>query len=121
MLPSYNKVFDIQTFGGRFYGGSGYIKVNEGTNDDPDYKYYGLSFDYKTPLKQHSFTDYKDVITDREYDFRLTIPRNMPRDQKQDWGDRMRGKTMQCEIKSNSNNLDFALQYVTTKFRMSWT
>lgn len=111
--PTYNKVFDIQTFGGRFYEGSGYITTDE--------KELGLSFDYKTPLKQHSYTDYKDVVTDREYDFRLTIPRNMPRDQKQDWGDRMRGKTMQCEIKSDSNNLDFALQYVTTKFRMSWT
>ena len=111
--PTYNKVFDIQTFGGRFYEGKGYIEQNNETK--------GLSFDYKTPLKQHSCTDYKDVVTDREYDFRLTIPRNMPRDEKQDWGDRMRGKTMQCEIKSNSNNLDFALQYVTTKFRMSWT
>lgn len=115
--PTYNKVFDIQTFGGRFYEGNGYITEKEEGQD----VYKGLSFDYKTPLKQHSYTDYKDVATDREYDFRLTIPRNMPRDEKQDWGDRMRGKTMQCEIKSDTNNLDFALQYVTTKFRMSWT
>ena len=45
----------------------------------------------------------------------------MPRDDKQDWGDRMRGKTMQCEIKSTTNNSDFSLQYIITKFRMSWT
>lgn len=107
------KTFDIQTFGGRFYEGVGYITKDDGN--------YGLKFDYKTPLKQHSYADYEDIVTDREYDFRLTIPRDNPRQEKRDWGDRMRGKTMQCEFKSATNNKDFSLQYITTKFRTSWT
>ena len=71
----YNKVFDIQTFGGRFYKG------------DKSH----LKFDYKTPLKQHSHTD-GNSVTDIEYDFRLAIPRNND----DIYGGRMRGKTMQC-------------------------
>ena len=115
---TYVKTFDIQTFGGRFYGGDGYTTKEENQQIVYD---GGLQFDYKTPLKQHSYSDYRDVVTDREYDFRLNIPRNMPRNQTQDWGDRMRGKTIQCEIKSTTNDSDFSLQYVITKFRMSWT
>ena len=96
----YNKVFDIQTFGGRFYKG------------DKSH----LKFDYYTPLKQHSHTD-GNSVTDIEYDFRLAIPRNNG----DAYGGRMRGKTMQCQIESNSNDIDFSLQYVTTKYRMSWS
>lgn len=96
----YNKVFDIQTFGGRFYKG-----------DKSQ-----LKFDYKTPLKQHSHTD-GNSVTDIEYDFRLAIPRNND----DIYGGRMRGKTMQCQIESDSNDIDFSLQYVTTKYRMSWS
>lgn len=111
----YVKTFDIQTFGGRFYGGEMEDLAQ-------------LRFDYYTPLKQHSSvlggenTEDKRRMTNLEYDFRLNIPRNGANfDNKKDWGDRMRGKTMQCEIKSDSNNTDFSLQYVITKFRMSWT
>lgn len=95
------KVFDIQTFGGRFYGGD-YL------ND--------LVFNYNTPLKQHS-TCIGNVLTNREYDFRLDIPRN----NNDIYGGRMRGKTMQCELRSNSNSSDFSLQYIITKYRMSWS
>lgn len=126
--PTYNKVFDIQTFGGRFYGG-GYDEDRSLPYDDNVKEFVGdkharnnsdlkdIKITYKTPLKQESHIS-GDKMTNLEYDFRLTIPRN---GDNLDWGDRMRGKTMQCEIKSYSNNLDFALQYVTTKFRMSWT
>ena len=98
--PSFVKVFDNQSFGGRFSGGS-------------DYR---LQFMYSTPLKQHSYTD-SDVLTDREYDFRLAIPRNND----SEYGDRMRGKTMQCEMVSKDIVKDFSLQYIITKFRMSWS
>lgn len=98
----YVKTFDITTFGGRFYGGDSL------TN---------LVFDYKTPLKQHSKGTGKDLVTNREYDFRLAIPRN----NNSAYGDRMRGKTMQCEISSTSNSTDFSLQYTITKYRMSWS
>lgn len=118
------KTFDIQMFGGRFYGGS------EEQNDYPrtDYRMpeynnnplSALTFAYKTPLKQTSSANGKDVVTNVEYDYRLTIPRNN-KNNKGEWGDRMRGKTMQCELKSDSNSKDFSLQYVITKFRMSWT
>ena len=102
--PIYNKVFDVQTFGGRFYGGDDEDSVN-------------LNFDYKTPLKQHSRAEHGEGITNREYDYRLAIPRNND----DLYGGRMRGKTMECEITSDSNNKDFSIQYVTTKYRMSWT
>ena len=102
--PVYNKVFDVQTFGGRFYGG-----------DDEDL--VNLNLDYKTPLKQHSRAEHGEGITNREYDYRLAIPRNND----DLYGGRMRGKTMECEITSDSNNKDFSIQYVTTKYRMSWT
>ena len=99
---TYTKVFDITTFGGRFYGG-----------DDLS----NLTFTFDTPLKQHSQGSGNDLITNREYDFRLDIPRN----NNSSYGDRMRGKTMQCELKSSSNSTDFSLQYIITKYRMSWS
>ena len=95
------KVFDIQTFGGRFYGGDNIT---------------ALQFDYKTPLKQHSSCTGSSV-TNREYDFRLDIPRN----NNDVYGGRMRGKTMECELTSTSNSTDFSLQYIVTKYRMSWS
>lgn len=97
----YNKVFDIATFGGRFYGGD---NLNS------------LQFAFDTPLKQHS-TCTGAQMSNREYDFRLAIPRN----NNSSYGDRMRGKTMQCELKSSSNSTDFSLQYIITKYRMSWS
>ena len=100
------KVFDIQTFGGRFYGG------DKGEVVSLD----SLRFNYKTPLKQESSCTGTSV-TNREYDFRLDIPRN----NNDAYGGRMRGKTMQCEFKSNNNSSDFSLQYIITKYRMSWS
>jgi len=55
-----------------------------------------------------------------EYDYRLAIPRNGSQDSNIEYGNRMRGKTMQCEMASDYNSTDFSLQYITTKFRMSW-
>lgn len=101
---STTKVFDMSSFGGRFYGGNA-----SGVNN--------LTFTFDTPLKQHSTGTGSNLITNREYDFRLDIPRNND----SSYGDRMRGKTMQCEIKSSSNSNDFSLQYILTKYRMSWS
>ena len=95
------KVFDIQTFGGRFYGGDNLSNIH---------------FEYNTPLKQHSGCS-GNAVTNREYDFRLNIPRNND----DVYGGRMRGKTMQCEFRSSSNSDDFSLQYIITKYRMSWS
>lgn len=98
---TYNKVFDLQTFGGRFYKGD--------TSN--------LNMIYHTPLMQMSHIDEGRGITDREFDYRLAIPRNND----DAYGGRMRGKTMECTVNSTSNDYDFSIQYVTTKYRMSWT
>lgn len=131
------KTFDIQTFGGKFYGG--------GVDEDRSIPYAGneewfvgdeharntnaldhLTFTYNTPLKQKAIISGKNAVINEEYDFRLTIPRagyidtNNNEWKTSDWGDRLRGKIMQVEISSDSNNSDFSLHYVTTKYRMSW-
>lgn len=121
----YNKTFDVQTFGGRFYGGSTILAQNrigefknlvagEHTNEP----FEAITFKYNTPLKQYAEANGKDIVTNSEYDFRLNVPRN---GNNKNYGDRLRGKIMQCEISSSSKSDDFSLQYVTTKYRMSWT
>jgi hypothetical protein len=37
-----------------------------------------------------------------------------------EWGDRMRGKVMECELSTTSSDPDFSLQYIITKYRKSW-
>ena len=97
----YTKVFDNQEFAGRVYGG-----------DNLDM----IDLTFKTPLKQESHLNGRK-ITNREYNFRYAIPRH----DDSPYGDRMRGKTMQCELKSSSNDYDFSLQWIKTKFRISWS
>lgn len=97
----YTKVFDNQEFAGRVYGG-----------DNLDM----IDLTFKTPLKQESHLNGRE-ITNREYNFRYAIPRH----DDSPYGDRMRGKTMQCELKSSSNDYDFSLQWIKTKFRISWS
>lgn len=102
------KVFDIQTF-------SGYFKdaLNIDNTNQLYFKYNTKSandFNY-----QHSETTGKNVVN-LEYDYRLTIPRN----NNEQLGNRMRGKTLDCTIGSYSNSQNFALQYITTKYRISW-
>lgn len=98
---TYTKVFDNQEFGGRIYGG-----------DDLDM----IDLTFATPLKQESHLNGRE-INNREYNFRYAIPRH----EDSPYGDRMRGKTMQCELKSSSNDYDFSLQWIKTKFRISWS
>lgn len=102
---SINKTFDIQMIGGRFYGG-----------DEKDLK--PIQAEYKTPLKQKGELKNGEGITNREYDFRLNIPRDT-RSSNQ-YGGRLKGKTMQSILWSTSNNTDFSIQYITTKYRISW-
>ena len=74
-----------------------------------------IKFDFATPLKQYGHID-GTKITNRQLDFKFAIPRAGD----SEYGDRMRGKTMQCEMKSDSNSLNFSLQYILTKYRISW-
>lgn len=114
------KTFDIQTFGGRFYGGGDNDSLHERNTTD----LAPLKFTYTTPLKQKGIAKGNEAVTNQEYDFRLTIPRAGQDDngnwKTADWGDRLRGKIMQVEISSSSNDSDFSLHYVTTKYRISW-
>ena len=106
----YTKVFDNTEIAGRLYGGG---DVRTYLNADPLNK---LSFTFKTPLKQTG-TITGDKIDNTEYNFRFAIPR----DANAQYGGRLRGKTMQAELKSTSNSYDFSLQYIFTKYRISWT
>ena len=114
------KTFDIQTFGGRFYGGGDDDSLHERNTTD----LAPLKFIYTTPLKQKGIANGNEAVVNQEYDFRLTIPRAGQDDngnwKTADWGDRLRGKIMQVEISSSSNDSDFSLHYVTTKYRISW-
>lgn len=96
--PQTTKTFDNVEFGGRFYNGDT----------------YDITMFFNTPLKQNSRLDGKN-ITNREYSFRFAIPRN----NNSMYGDRMKGKFMDCELISNSSNIDFSLQYILSTFRAS--
>lgn len=102
--PQFVKVFDQAEFGGRFY----YHYENDGIKH--------ISSDFSTPLKQHGHLNGNE-ISDREYSFRYDVPR----EDGADFGKRLRGKSMQVELSSDSNSTDFSLQYITTKFRISWS
>lgn len=102
---SYTKVFDNAEFAGRVYGG----------NDLSP-----LKLTFSTPLKQKGELKGSD-IENREYNFKYIIPRNGDADHQPLYGDRLRGKTMQCELESSNNSYDFSLQYINTKFRVSWS
>lgn len=107
----YTKVFDNGEFGGRIYGGS--------TNKERTYENINplsyITMTFSTPLKQEGQLSGAD-IDNREYNFRYAVPRHND----SPWGDRLRGKTMQVEMESVSNSYDFSLQFLSTKYRISW-
>jgi len=94
-----NKVYDNQFFNGKFQ------------NDLSD-----ITLKYNTPLEQEGI-ETMDKATNRELDYKIAVPRNG----NVNYGERLRGKTMQCIIESSSNDPNFSLQYVITKYRISWT
>lgn len=107
---AYTKVFDNAEIAGRLYGGGNtrtFLDSNPLNN---------LQFVFSTPLKQEGQINGAN-IDNTEYNFRFAIPRNND----SPWGDRLRGKTMQAELMSASNSYDFSLQYIMTKYRISWT
>ena len=126
----YTKTFDNLTFGGRMYKGSLQTIANwqmervpgEYVKDEHlNSPMHHLTFTFETPLKQKSAIRGDKSTSVDEYDYRLAIPRNGSQDSNIEYGNRMRGKTMQCEMASDYNSTDFSLQYITTKFRMSWS
>ena len=115
----YNNTFDLMQIGGNLYKSSDRSKIDD-----------NLLISFTTPLDQEGRVvqdkEGRLPITDREYDYRFAIPRagrytgTPPRWVTADWGDRLRGKTMECELASNSDDRDFSLQYIITKYRKSW-
>lgn len=111
--PQYTKVydnvlFDVKDLNMVIFDGNGnsYMAI--------DYLKDNLKFYFKT-VTGYGVSN-KDDITNRELDYKLAIPRH----NNAEYGSRLRGKTMQCEVKSNSNLPYFSLRYITTKYRISW-
>lgn len=73
-----------------------------------------LKFNFDTVTGSGSSKD--GDITDREFDYKMAIPRS----NNADYGSRLRGKIMKCEVKCNYNVSYFSLRYITTKYRISW-
>ena len=85
-----------------------------------------LQFRFKSP-QQYSETQV--AITDREYDYRFAIPRAQIKDggawNDPKYGQRMRGKYLITDLTipehPNTTKNAFSLQYITTKFRISYS
>lgn len=102
------KTYDIQTLG---------LRSDNSKNN--------IVFNYKTSLNQEGRAD-GSSMTNREYDYRINIPRagSLQEDQwvTELYGNRLKGKTLNCTISLDTNNAhDFSLQYVTTKYRISYS
>ena len=94
---SYVKTFDNAEFGARM-------------NDE----YNNMKLTFNTKVGTGTLT--KDDITNREYSYRYAIPRAA----NANYGDRMRDKTMSVEMTTDGDN-NFSIQYITTKYRISWS
>jgi len=97
------KTFDIQTMG-----------LSTNNKDAIKLNYYTKNTNTSTYQTSNTTGDY---ITNREYDYRVDIPRN----DNADYGQRMRGKTLVCEIEQSGLDNDFSLLYIITKYRISWS
>ena len=106
------KVYDNVEFAGRIPSGDTWDEESQRRSLYMSTLDKHVKFEFNTPLKQVGKID-GTKITNRQLDFKFAIPRNGYQD-KEEWitkeyGDRMRGKTMQCEIYSDINSLDFSL------------
>lgn len=75
-----------------------------------------LKITYNTDLTNQDGIISGQLVTDRELNYRLAIPRA----NNSIYGNRMRGKILNVFMEYNSND-DFALYSVLTKYRQSWT
>lgn len=87
-----------------------------------------LSFVFECPQQ---YSEYAVKITNREYDYRFAIPRAQMYNKNEDkycnpfYGNRMRGKYMINKLTipqyiSQDGTSSFSLQYITTKYRISY-
>ena len=102
------KVFDNQEVDGVLHNHP--VKDNTEAKDTELYK---LLFEYSTPNNQTASCT-GEQVTLREKNYRLAIPR----DGNADYGNRMRGKTLDCTISTTKpTSLPFDIQYVLTEYR----
>lgn len=107
--PLVTKVFDNQS-----------IVTQEDLQSRPVYDkddYFSINHKYSwtTPMIS-SYSTLKDSITVRENNHRFAIPREGGL-----YGGRIRGKYMICEITSKKPRYTAAIQFITTKYRLSWS
>ena len=107
--PLVTKVFDNQS-----------IVTQEDLQKRPvydKYDYFSINHKYSwtTPMIS-SYSTLKDSITVRENNHRFAIPRAGGL-----YGGRIRGKYMICEMTSKKPRYTAAIQFITTKYRLSWS
>ena len=107
--PLVTKVFDNQS-----------IVTQEDLQSRPVYDkddYFSINHKYSwtTPMIS-SYSTLKDSITVRENNHRFAIPREGGL-----YGGRIRGKYMICEMTSKKPRYTAAIQFITTKYRLSWS
>lgn len=104
-------------------------------NDNPqtvkvfDNVTFGGNEEFKNQIKESFHTQGQDSnilesnqVSNRYYDYRFAIPRaNVNNALQKQYGNRMRGKTMICNIENEANNKKLAIQYITTKYRILWS
>lgn len=83
--------------------------------DKDDYFSIDHKYTWQTPMIKSAST-LQDSITLRENNHRFAIPRAGGL-----YGDRIRGKYMVCEITSEKPRYTAAIQFITTKYRLSWS
>ena len=62
-----------------------------------------------------------EYFTKREGLIMAAMPRSQRQTQNDDYGKRLRGKYIECSLSLNNPSEWFALKYVITKYRISWT
>lgn len=83
--------------------------------DKDDYFSIDHKYTWETPIIKSTST-LENSITLRENNHRFAIPRAGGL-----YGDRIRGKYMVCEITSEKPRYTAAIQFITTKYRLSWS
>ena len=83
--------------------------------DKDDYFSINHKYSWTTPMIS-SYSTLKDSITVRENNHRFSIPREGGL-----YGGRIRGKYMICEMTSKKPRYTAAIQFITTKYRLSWS
>lgn len=104
-------------------------------NDNPqtvkvfDNVLFGGNEQFKNQIKESFHTQGQDSnilesdhVSNRYYDYRFAIPRaNVNNALQKQYGNRMRGKTMICNIENKASDKKLAIQYITTKYRTLWS